>query len=62
MKTFIMLLFGNAALTPQALDNPLAPIAAKLEPMRTAVYRTVGDLRAELARQQRKKPARRRTE
>jgi acetyl esterase len=49
MKTiWFIILFGSATLTTQALDRPLEPIAAKLEPTRTVVYKTVGDRSLEL--------------
>jgi acetyl esterase/lipase len=42
MKSVLIVLFGSA-LTAQAQDRPLEPIAAKLEPTRTVVYKTVGN-------------------
>ena len=38
-----LMLVGSAALTAEAQDRPLDPIASKLEPTRTVVYKTVGN-------------------
>lgn len=49
MKTiWILLLLGSAPFGARALDRPLDPIAAKLEPTRTVIYKTVGDRSLEL--------------
>lgn len=48
MKVILVALITSATLGVQALDRPLDPIAAKLEPTRTVTYKTVGDRSLEL--------------